>query len=158
MLAREECHRAFGQCLDLEDLSAAASGIDVINVTDKIPWTRELDQDTGSIGPRTANLDPAGEDPEHHVGRRTLQKDRRALVVADHRVMADDFIDELTRNAKIGKSHLQTACCIGSCFRWVHNVPPLGIRRAPGTPEPWERSDGVSQTNTSPLLMPPAQY
>jgi len=53
MLPREERNRAFGQCLDLEDLGAATSGIDVINVTDKIPRTSELDQDPGSIGPWT---------------------------------------------------------------------------------------------------------
>ena len=71
------------------------------------------------------------------VGRRSLQKDHGALVVVDHRVMADDFIDELTGNAKITKSHLQTACCIGSRFQWVHDVPLLGMRKIPGTPEPW---------------------
>jgi hypothetical protein len=122
ILAREERNRAFGQCLDLEDLRVAAPGIDVINVTDKIPWTSELHQDAGSIGPRTVNLDQAGEDPEHHVGRRTLQKDDGALVVVDHGVMAGDFIDELARNAKIAKPHLQPACCIGSSLRRVHRA------------------------------------
>ena len=51
------------------------------------------------------------------VGRRSLQKDHGALVVVDHGVMAGDFIDELARNAKIAKPHLQPACCIGSCQR-----------------------------------------
>jgi hypothetical protein len=76
----------FGQCLDLEDLGVTAPGIDVINVTDKIPRTSELDQNTSSIVPRTVNLDQAGEDPEHDVGWRALQKDHSALVVVDHGV------------------------------------------------------------------------
>ncbi len=56
------------------------------------------------------------------VGRRSLQKDHGALVVVDHGVMAGDFIDELARNAKIAKPHLQPACCIGSSFRRVHRA------------------------------------
>ena len=60
------CARVKSATADL--VSASTSGIDIINVTDKIPRTSELDQDPGSIGPRTINLDQAGDDPEHHVG------------------------------------------------------------------------------------------
>ncbi len=49
VVASEKCNRAFGQCLDLEDLRSATSGIDVINVTDEIPRARELDHDSCSV-------------------------------------------------------------------------------------------------------------
>jgi len=57
VLARAERNRAFGQSLDLEDLGPTTSGIDVIDVTNEIACSRELDENSGSVRARAINLD-----------------------------------------------------------------------------------------------------
>src|SRR5712664_2340039 len=123
MVAREKGYRAFGQCLDLKDLSSATSEINVINVTDEIPRARKLDHDSRSVGARAIDLDQAREYPKEKVCRRALKEYHRTLVVIDQRMVAHDFIDKLCGNPKLAELHFQAVSCFAACFWEVHELP-----------------------------------
>ena len=111
-----KCDRASSQCLDLKDLRSAASGIEVINVTDEISGARELDHDSRPVGAWTIDLDQAREYPKEKVCRRALKEYHRTLVVIDQRMVAHDFIDKLCGNPKLAELHFQAVSCLAPCF------------------------------------------